>query len=113
MVYTLAPGPSFECVLTAPFVSGLAAVQTSCGVICRMAIYRFTLPTTGAVSFSDFLSDPSGANLYSSQIAQATQARANLRGALKENKRTESDERNYLNLIKVRCFEDSAKSRFV
>lgn len=65
-----------------------------------MGIYRFTLPTTGAISFADFLSDPSGKNLYASQIAQTTQARANLRGALKENKR--ADEKDFLRLIKVR-----------
>ncbi|TFK54538.1 hypothetical protein OE88DRAFT_1624830 [Heliocybe sulcata] len=60
-----------------------------------MSIYLFELPTTGAVSFVDFCSDPQGR--YTVEIAEATQARANLRAALKESKRT--DVKDYLRLV--------------
>ncbi|EPQ57157.1 hypothetical protein GLOTRDRAFT_137557 [Gloeophyllum trabeum ATCC 11539] len=62
-----------------------------------MSIHLFELPTTGAVSFIDFVSDPQGA--YTVELAEATQARANLRAALKESKRT--DVKDYLRLVKV------------
>jgi hypothetical protein len=56
------------------------------------------LPTTGAVSFTDFCADP--AHSYTVQLAEATQARANLRAILKESKRTDG-EKDYLRLVKV------------
>lgn len=67
-----------------------------------MCSYLYELPTTGAVSFGDFLYDQSAS--YISAISDTTEARANLRAALKESKRT--DEKDYLKLVKVRttCF---------
>ncbi|KDQ57433.1 hypothetical protein JAAARDRAFT_130249 [Jaapia argillacea MUCL 33604] len=62
-----------------------------------MSIYLYELPTTGAVSFTDFCSDPSSS--YTARIAEATEARANLRAALKESKRT--DTKDYLRLVKI------------
>jgi replication-associated recombination protein RarA len=61
-------------------------------------MFLFELPTTGALSFADVLSDPSGA--YTAQISAATQARANVRAVLKESKRTDG-EKDWLRLIKV------------
>ena len=63
-----------------------------------MTSYLYELPTTGAVSFSDFLFDKSAS--YIADVSDATEARANLRAALKESKRT--DEKDYLRLVKVR-----------
>ena len=62
-----------------------------------MGSYLYELPTTGAVSFSDFLIDSSAS--YIAEVADATEARANLRAALKESKR--SDEKDHLRLVKV------------
>jgi hypothetical protein len=67
-----------------------------------MATYLYELPTTGAISFADFCVDHSDDKSYLSHLSDATQARANLRGALKESKRTEDAEKDYLNLVKVR-----------
>jgi len=64
-------------------------------------MYLYELPTTGAISFADFCTDHSGIKAYTHYIPQVTEARANLRGFLKENKRTEDHERDYLSLIKV------------
>lgn len=66
-----------------------------------MSTYLYELPTTGAISFGDFCVDTTASNAYTSHIAEATQARANLRGALKVTKRTDTDEKDYLRLIKV------------
>jgi hypothetical protein len=63
-----------------------------------MSGYIYELPTTGAISFGDFCLDPSGS--YTTQLADATQARANLRAALKESKRTDGEKDN-LRLVKV------------
>lgn len=60
--------------------------------------YVFELPTTGAVSFSDLCIDNSGA--FTSRLADATSARASVRGVLKETKRA-GNERDYLHVIKV------------
>ena len=62
-----------------------------------MGSYLYELPTTGAVSFSDFLIDSSAS--YIAEVADATETRANLRAALKESKR--SDEKDHLRLVKV------------
>lgn len=63
-----------------------------------MCSYLYELPTTGAISFGDFLYDQAAA--YVSEVSDTTEARANLRAALKESKRT--DEKDYLRLVKVR-----------
>jgi hypothetical protein len=65
-----------------------------------MSSFLYELPTTGAVSFVDFCSDSTGA--YTLQLAEATQARANVRAALKESKRTDGEKDN-LGLVKVRA----------
>lgn len=62
-----------------------------------MTSYLYELPTTGAISFGDFLYDKSAS--YISEISDTTEARANLRTALKESKR--SDEKDFLRLVKV------------
>lgn len=64
-----------------------------------MSIYLYELPTTGAISFSDFCSDRDAS--YASCISEATQARANLRLALKESKRADHAEKDFLGLVKV------------
>lgn len=64
-------------------------------------MYLYQLPTTGAISFSDFCVDHSIDKVYTHQIPEATQARANLRGVLKENKRTDHEEKDFLSLVKV------------
>ncbi|EIN11903.1 hypothetical protein PUNSTDRAFT_63546 [Punctularia strigosozonata HHB-11173 SS5] len=61
-----------------------------------MSSYLYELPTTGAVSFADFCHDPTGS--YTTQLANATQARANLRVALKESKRADG-EKDHLRLV--------------
>ncbi|KAI0292709.1 hypothetical protein B0F90DRAFT_1768352 [Multifurca ochricompacta] len=52
------------------------------------SIYTFELPTTGSLSFADHFSN--GSNVYTTQIANATQARANLHG-----------DKDYLRLVKT------------
>lgn len=64
-------------------------------------MYTYELPTTGAISFSNFCVDQSHDRAYTHHIPEATQARANLRGLLKDSKRTEG-EKDYLALVKVR-----------
>ena len=64
-----------------------------------MSSYLYELPTTGAISFSEFCSDQNGSYLV--EVAETTEARANLRAALKEFKRAEDNERDYLKLVKV------------
>ncbi|KAJ7695968.1 hypothetical protein B0H17DRAFT_1054391 [Mycena rosella] len=66
-----------------------------------MSVYLYELPTTGALSFSDFCTDASTEKLYTSHIAEATQSRANLRAVLKESKRTQDGEKDYLKLVKI------------
>jgi hypothetical protein len=63
-----------------------------------MSTFVYQLPTTGAVSFHDFIEDPSGR--YTTHLADATVARANVRSALKEIKRSDG-ERDHLKVIKV------------
>ncbi|KZT40756.1 hypothetical protein SISSUDRAFT_1070091 [Sistotremastrum suecicum HHB10207 ss-3] len=62
-------------------------------------MYLYDLPTTGAISFAEFLVDDD--KKYTSQIAQATQARADLRALLKETKRSEDGERDYIKVVKT------------
>lgn len=64
-----------------------------------MSTYLYELPTTGAISFAEFCLDDAAS--YAASISEATQARANLRTALKESKR-DHGEKDYLRLIKVR-----------
>jgi len=65
-------------------------------------MYLYELPTTGAISFADVCSDHSQERGYTHHIPEATQARANLRGVLKESKRTGHGEKDFLSLVKVR-----------
>lgn len=67
-----------------------------------MSTFPFPIPTTGAISFSDFLSDPQ--SNYTLRIAEATSARASLRGILKQERRTgdgERDARAVVNVSKI------------
>ena len=65
-------------------------------------MYLYELPTTGVISFAEFCVDHSSDKAYSRYIPEATQARANLRGVLKESKRTDHGEKDHLTLVKVR-----------
>ena len=64
-----------------------------------MSSYIYELPTTGAASFSDFCYDQTAS--YVTEVAETTETRANLRVALKEYKRTDDDEKDYLSLVKA------------
>ena len=75
-----------------------------------MTTYLYELPTTGAISFSDFCVDKTAS--YNMSIADATQARANLRAALKESKHTDG-ERDFLRLVKVRSSLRSRSPRLL
>lgn len=63
-----------------------------------MECYLYELPTTGAISFTEVFVDES--NRYTTHLSSATSARASLRAALKESKRTDG-EKDYLKLVKV------------
>jgi hypothetical protein len=67
-------------------------------------MYLFELPTTGAISFSDFCVDHSAEKAYNRHIPEASQARANLRGLLKDSKRADHGEKNFLGLVKASSF---------
>jgi hypothetical protein len=62
------------------------------------SIYTFELPTTGSLAFADHFAN--GLEVYTTQIADATQARANLRAVLKESRHTDGD-KDYLRLVKA------------
>jgi hypothetical protein len=62
------------------------------------SIYTFELPTTGSLAFADHFAD--GLDVYSTQISDATQARANLRAVLKESRHTDGD-KDHLKLVKA------------
>lgn len=64
-----------------------------------MSSYLYELPTTGAISFAEFCHDQSAE--YIAELAETTEARANLRAALKEFKRTDDHEKDNLKLVKV------------
>ncbi|KAJ7175457.1 BRO1 domain-containing protein [Mycena filopes] len=63
--------------------------------------YLYELPTTGAISFADFCKDTSPEKPDISHISETTQCRANLRALLKESKRTQDGEKDYLKLVKI------------
>ncbi|KAL0061095.1 hypothetical protein AAF712_012089 [Marasmius tenuissimus] len=65
-----------------------------------MSTYLYELSTTGAISYTDFCVDQSSNQAYTRHLALINQIRANLRGALKESKRTDG-ERDYLTLVKI------------
>jgi hypothetical protein len=65
-------------------------------------MYVFELPTTGALSFSDLCTDQSSDQQYGFRFSQVTEARANLRAALKDAKRTDGFDKDTLKLVKVR-----------
>ena len=64
-------------------------------------MYLYELPTTGAISFADFCIDHSSDKVYTHYIPETSQARANLRGALKVSKRIEYGEKDFLSVVKV------------
>lgn len=64
-----------------------------------MSCYVYELPTTGNIVFSEMLNDKTGR--FTHPIGNATTARANLRAALKESKRTDDNEKDYLKIVKV------------
>jgi len=64
-------------------------------------MYFYELPTTGAISFSEFCVDHSAEKAYNRYFADASQARANLRGVLKDSKRADRGEKDFLGLVKA------------
>ncbi|KAI0929922.1 hypothetical protein AcV5_006760 [Taiwanofungus camphoratus] len=64
-----------------------------------MSTYFYELPTTGAIFFAGFCDDRTAS--YTTEIAEVTEARANLRAALKESKRADDGGKDYLKLVKV------------
>ncbi|PCH36083.1 hypothetical protein WOLCODRAFT_140215 [Wolfiporia cocos MD-104 SS10] len=64
-----------------------------------MSTYLYELPTTGAIFFASFCDDYTAT--YTTEIAEATEARANLRATLKETKRVDDGGKDYLKLVKV------------
>ncbi|KAG8732307.1 hypothetical protein FRC12_019337 [Ceratobasidium sp. 428] len=64
-----------------------------------MSGYVYELPTTAALSFSELCTDITGS--YVAQLANATEARANVRAVLKASKRTDAGERDYLKVVKA------------
>lgn len=72
------------------------------GTVLFMSSYIYELPTTGNIVFGDLLGDSTGK--YTRAIANATLARSNLRAALKESKRTDDGERDYLKVVKASTF---------
>ena len=64
-----------------------------------MSTYSYELPTTGAIFFAGVCEDRTGS--YTTEIAEATEARANLRATLKESKRVDDGGKDYLKLVKV------------
>jgi hypothetical protein len=52
--------------------------------------FRYTLPTTGSIKFTDFLYDPSGEHI--THISNASAARGRMRAALKDYRRAEGRE---------------------
>lgn len=61
----------------------------------------FPLPTTGAVAWTTFLTDPSGS--LAPAIARTSNARGRVRSSLKKCKRTEEDQRDWGQIVQV-CF---------
>lgn len=64
-----------------------------------MATFAFPFPTTGSITFTDFLTDPS--NRHTLHLADATAARANVRGVLKTDRRTSDGEGGALAVLNV------------
>lgn len=60
--------------------------------------YPYSLPTTGALSFTDYLET---ASPYSSEISDATAQRGRLRTVLKELKKESQSARDYQVIINV------------
>jgi len=104
------PGPDERCDLN--LVSSLirdALTLTRLSFEMSSApVYTFELPTTGSISFVDYFS--SGSGVYTYQISDATQARANLRAVLKESKHGDGD-KDYLRLVKARLTSSQKHSK--
>ncbi|KAG6816584.1 hypothetical protein H0H87_004885 [Tephrocybe sp. NHM501043] len=64
-------------------------------------MFLYELPTSGAISFSDFCSDLTLNKRHVVNIPAATQARANIRAVLKDSKRTEHGRKDFLQLVKL------------
>lgn len=67
--------------------------------------FPYSLPTTGVLSFVDFLEN---ASIYSSEISDATAQRGRLRTVLKELKKETQSARDYQSLINVNQKEKSS-----
>ncbi|KAG6836563.1 hypothetical protein H0H93_006790 [Arthromyces matolae] len=71
-------------------------------------MFLYELPTSGAISFSDFCNDLTVNKRHVIDIPAATQARANIRSVLKDNKRTDHERKDFLQLVKVRTLSHVA-----
>ena len=60
--------------------------------------YTYSLPTTGAMSFVEFLKD---VGLYSSEISDATAQRGRVRTVLKGLKKEAQEVRDYRHIVNV------------
>jgi hypothetical protein len=61
--------------------------------------FNYALPTTGTISFADFILEND--NMYLSDISESTALRGRLRAVLKAAKRTEGANKDYTKIIKV------------
>jgi hypothetical protein len=64
--------------------------------------YLYSLPTTGAIKFTNLISDPTNAHV--SDLARATNARNRVRAVLKETRRAEGGNKDWMACANVRNF---------
>jgi len=62
--------------------------------------YLYSLPTTGSIKFTSLVSDPT--NAHSADLARATAARNRVRAILKETRRVEAANKDWLGCATVR-----------
>lgn len=62
--------------------------------------YLYSLPTTGAIKFTNLVSDPTNAHV--SDLARATNARNRVRAVLKETRRAEGQNKDWMACANVR-----------
>jgi hypothetical protein len=74
-------------------------------------MFIFDPPATAIISFSDIFSDQSDNKQYGFRLPTVTEARSNIRAALKEMRAAENGERDYLRLAKVRGGSNCGSSR--
>lgn len=75
--------------------------------------YLYSLPTTGAIKFTNLVSDPTNAHV--SDLARATNARNRVRAVLKETRRAEGQNKDWMACANVRLndLRESCKAALV